>query len=77
MEYAWSSGFYAQGLFSLFQAIRQIPGVYYDIKAWENEHENVFTLFRQGEMGGFREGKLGQQVHRMEKMKTRRKDKER
>eukprot|EP00913_Durusdinium_trenchii_P002390 g2206.t2 len=32
----------------LLQAIRQIPLVYYDIKAWENQHENVFSLFRQG-----------------------------
>eukprot|EP00438_Fugacium_kawagutii_P010659 Skav207404 [mRNA] locus=scaffold646:63032:65532:+ [translate_table: standard] len=36
----------------LLQAIRQIPLVYYDIKAWENEHENVFTLFRQGCLDG-------------------------
>jgi len=36
----------------LLQAIRQIPLVYYDIKAWENEHENVFSLFRQGCLDG-------------------------
>ena len=43
--------------FSL-QAIRQIPLVYYDIKAWENEHENVFSLFRQGALWGSGDQKL-------------------
>ena len=32
----------------LAEAIRRIPLVYYDIKAWENEHEKVFSLFRKG-----------------------------
>lgn len=32
----------------LLEAIRRIPLVYYDIKAWENEHEKVFSLFRKG-----------------------------
>jgi len=36
----------------LLEAIRRIPSVYYDIKAWENEHEKVFSQFRKGCLDG-------------------------
>eukprot|EP00440_Ansanella_granifera_P013862 gb/GFBE01015061.1/.p1 GENE.gb/GFBE01015061.1/~~gb/GFBE01015061.1/.p1 ORF type:complete len:411 (+),score=55.89 gb/GFBE01015061.1/:1-1233(+) len=42
----------------LLEALRRIPLVYYDIKAWENEHENAFCLFRKGCLDGANNGML-------------------
>eukprot|EP00931_Biecheleriopsis_adriatica_P048138 TRINITY_DN27803_c0_g1_i2.p1 TRINITY_DN27803_c0_g1~~TRINITY_DN27803_c0_g1_i2.p1 ORF type:complete len:338 (-),score=34.83 TRINITY_DN27803_c0_g1_i2:6-1019(-) len=32
----------------LLESLRRIPSVYYDLKAWENQHESTFGLFRKG-----------------------------
>ncbi|CAE8662728.1 unnamed protein product, partial [Polarella glacialis] len=42
----------------LLEALRRIPTVYYDIKAWENEHELAFSLFRRGCLDGAASGTL-------------------
>lgn len=42
----------------LLESLRRIPPVTADIKAWENDHEDVFSLFRRGCLDGLTEGML-------------------
>merc|ERR1712150_146656 len=36
----------------LLESLRQIPKVLYELRAWENDHETVFSLFRRGCLDG-------------------------
>lgn len=42
----------------LLESLRRIPSIYADPKAWENEHEVVFSLFRRGCLDGSNTGIL-------------------
>lgn len=42
----------------LLESLRRIPDVLRDRKAWENEHELVFSLFRRGTIDGANNGML-------------------
>lgn len=47
----------------LLESLRQIPKVCSDLKAWENEHESTFALFRRGCLDGATTGVLEAPVY--------------
>lgn len=52
----------------LLESLRQMPAMTSNVKAWENEHENVFSLFRHGCLDSIKTNILEAPIYRNSQM---------